>query len=62
MEASEARCAPITRDTEEITTSQITREKMEIPMRTDPSIKEGTRSIIPQMRLAAGTIAQSQWT
>ena len=62
MEASGARCALITRDTEETTTSQITRETMGIPMRTDLSIKEETRSITPQTRLAAGTIAQSQWT
>ena len=62
MEASAAHCAPIIQDIAETTTPQIIRGTTETPMQTDPSIKEETHSTTPQMHLAAGTTAWSQWT
>jgi hypothetical protein len=52
----------ITQDIVETITPQIIKGTMETPMQADPSTKEETHNITPQMHLIAGTIIQSQWT
>ena len=62
MEAFAALHAPTTWDIMPTTIPWTTKGTMETLMRTEPSVKEGTHSITPQMHLAAGTTALFQWT
>ena len=62
MEASAAHRAQTTWGIVETTTPQTIKEAMGILMQTDLSTREETHNTTPQMHLAVGTTALSQWT